>query len=57
MQGAPAGYWRYAAQQCNPALRCAHIQRDDVLSIDIERVWQANLQVYRADKVWRHQRT
>ncbi|MGI4846284.1 MAG: IS3 family transposase [Janthinobacterium lividum] len=53
MQVAPSGYWRYAAQQRNPKLRCARVQRDDVLSVDIERVWQANMQVYGADKVWR----
>lgn len=34
----------------NRALRCARIQRDDVLSVDIERIWQANVQVYGADK-------
>jgi putative transposase len=56
MQVAPSGYWRHAAQQRNPALRCARVQRDDVLSIDIERVWQANMQVYGADKVWRQLR-
>jgi transposase InsO family protein len=27
-----------------------------MLSVDIERVWQANLQVYGADKVWRQLR-
>ena len=53
MQVAPSGYWRHAAQQRNPALRCALVRRDDVLSVEIERVWQANLQVYEADKVWR----
>ncbi|SFD86798.1 Integrase core domain-containing protein [Massilia yuzhufengensis] len=56
MQVAPSGYWRHVAQQRNPALRCARVQRDDVLSVDIERVWQANLQVYGADKVWRQLR-
>ena len=56
MQVAPSGYWRYAAQQRNPELRCARAQRDDVLSVDIERVWQANLQVYGADKIWRQLR-
>jgi putative transposase len=56
MQVAPSGYWRHAAQQRNPALRCARVQRDDVLSIDIERGWQANMQVYGADKVWRQLR-
>jgi hypothetical protein len=29
MQVAPSGYWRYAAQQRNPALRCARVQRDE----------------------------
>jgi transposase InsO family protein len=56
MQVAPSGYWRYAAQQRTLELRCARSQRDDVLSVDIERVWQANLQVYGADKVWRQLR-
>ena len=35
MQVAPSGYWRYAARQRNPALRCARVQHDDVLSVDI----------------------
>ena len=56
MQVAPSGYWRYAVQQRNPALHCAHAQRDDVLSVRTERVWQANLHVYGADKVWRELR-
>lgn len=56
MQVVPSGYWRYAARQRNPSLRGARVQRDDVLSVDIERVWQANLQVYGADKVWRQLR-
>ncbi|MDD2770455.1 MAG: IS3 family transposase, partial [Methylococcus sp.] len=49
---APSGYRRYAAQQRHPARRCARAQRDDALIPEIERVWQANLQVYGADKVW-----
>ena len=28
-------------------------RRDDILIPEIERVWQANMQVYGADKVWR----
>ena len=31
----------------------ARLQRDQVLSPHIARVWQANLQVYGADKVWK----
>ncbi len=53
MQVAPSGYWRHAAQQRNPELRCARAQRDDLLIPHVERVWHANLQVYGADKVWR----
>jgi putative transposase len=53
MQVAPSGHWRHAAQQRTPGLRCARVQRDDVLSVDIERVWQTNRQFYGADKVCR----
>lgn len=53
MQVAPSAYRRHAARQRNPELRCARAQRDAVLMPQIERVWQANLQVYGADKVWK----
>ena len=52
LQIAPSGYRRYAAQQRNPELRCARAKRDDILMPEIQRVWQANMQVYGADKVW-----
>ena len=53
LQIAPSGYWRHAAQQRNPELRCARAQREDTLVPQIERVWQANMRVYGADKVWK----
>ena len=56
MQGfadSPSGYRRYAALHRSPQWRCARAQRDHVLAPQIERVWQANVQVYGADKVWR----
>jgi hypothetical protein len=53
LQIAPSGYRRHAARQRNPALNCARVQRDAALAPQVERVWQANLQVYGADKVWR----
>ena len=53
LQIAPSGYWRHAAQQRNPALRCQRVQRDDTLVPHIERVWHANMRVYGADKVWK----
>ena len=56
LQIAPSGYWKHAARQRTPALRSARARRDDVLSPQIERVWQANMQVYGADKVWKQLR-
>ena len=53
LQIAPSGYRRHAAHQRNPALRCACAHRDDGLIPQIERVWQVNMQVYGADKVWK----
>ncbi|GAB1719362.1 MAG: Integrase, catalytic region [Nitrosospira sp.] len=34
-------------------MRCARAKRDDRLNPEIKRVWQTNMQVYGADKVWR----
>lgn len=50
---APSGYRRHAACRRNPELRCARAKRDDELIPQIQRVWQTNMQVYGADKVWR----
>ena len=50
---APSGYRRHAARKRNPSLRPARARRDDELIPQIERVWQANFQVYGADKVWK----
>jgi len=52
LQTAPSGYRRYAAKQHNPALRCARAIRDDELMPQIQRIWQANMQAYGADKVF-----
>ena len=52
LQIAPSGYWRYVAQRRLPALRSARARRDEILVPHIERIWQANLQVCGADKVW-----
>jgi transposase InsO family protein len=56
LQVAPSGYWQHAARQRNPALRSAREQRDEALVPQIERVWEANMRVYGADKVWRQLR-
>jgi hypothetical protein len=52
LQIAPSGYRRHAACQRTPELRCARARTDDTLMPQIQRVWQANMQVYGADKVW-----
>jgi len=53
LQIAPSGYRRYAAQKRDPSLRCHRTQRDEALMPQIQRVWQENMQVYGAEKVWR----
>lgn len=50
---APSAYRRHAARQRNPELRSARAKRDELLMPHIERVWQANMQVYGAEKVWK----
>lgn len=53
MQVAPSAYRRHAARQRNPELRSERAKRDDLLMSHINRVWEANLKVYGADKVWK----
>ncbi|KAA3634548.1 MAG: IS3 family transposase [Proteobacteria bacterium] len=53
LQVAPSAYRRHAARQRDPELRSDRAKRDEVLMAEIERVWQANLRVYGADKVWK----
>jgi putative transposase len=52
LQVAPSAYRRHAAEQRDPTRRCARARRDEALMTHIERVWNDNLQVYGADKVW-----
>lgn len=53
LQVAPSAYWRHAARQRKPELRSARAKRDELLMPHIEPIWQANMQVYGADKVWK----
>jgi putative transposase len=52
LQIAPSGYRRHVACQRKPELRCARAKTDDTLMPQIQQVWQSNMQVYGADKVW-----
>lgn len=53
LQIAPSAYRRYAARTRDPSLRCARARRDTQLMPAIKQVWNNNLQVYGADKVWK----
>ena len=50
---APATYYSYRARALDPSLRPARQRRDEELTVEIRRVWDANLQVYGPRKVWR----
>ena len=53
LQIAPSAYRRHAARQRDPELRSVRAKRDEALLPQVHRVWQSNLQVYGAEKVWR----
>ena len=53
LQIAPSAYRRHAARLREVSLLSARARRDAVLMPKIEAVWNANLQVYGADKVWK----
>lgn len=53
LQVAPLAYRQHAARQRNPALLPARSKRDAQLLPEVQRVFEQNLQVYGADKVWR----
>ena len=52
LQFAPSAYRRHVARQRDASRVSARAQRDAQLMPHIERVWNANMQVYGADKVW-----
>ena len=53
---APSTYRVHAARQADPDLRPVRAKRDEVLSREIQRIWQENRQVYGARKVWKQSR-
>ncbi|MEX0601521.1 MAG: IS3 family transposase [Rhodothermales bacterium] len=50
---APSTYYERKAWQADPSRCSARAQRDERLKIEIRRVWDANLSVYGAEKVWK----
>jgi len=49
----PSTYHRHAVRVADPARRSARAKRDEALCGEIRRVWDDNLPVYGARKVWR----
>ena len=49
---APSTYYEYKAREADPERLPARHRRDAEMVIDIRRVWEANLRVYGARKVW-----
>ena len=50
---APSTYYRHMVLEADPSLRSARAQRDEVLKVGIRRVWDADLAVYGAEKVYK----
>jgi len=50
---APSTYYEEKARQADPERLPRRAKRDAVLRDEIRRVWDANFQVYGANKVWR----
>jgi transposase InsO family protein len=53
---APSTYYHQQRQVVEPTRRSPRAQRDDVLRVAIQRIWDANFQVYGPRKVWRELR-
>ena len=50
---ASSTYYAVKAREADPSLRPARTKRDAELKPEIRRVWDQNLQVYGAEKVWK----
>jgi putative transposase len=50
---ASSTYYAFKAREADPSLRSARVKRDEELKPEIQRVWDRNLRVYGAEKVWR----
>lgn len=50
---APSTYYLHAARRADPRPRSSRAQRDEILMGHIQRIWDANFQVYGVRKVWR----
>jgi hypothetical protein len=49
----PLTYHAQKAMEADPNRRSARAKRDEVLKVEIRRVWKENFELYGARKVWR----
>jgi putative transposase len=49
---APSTYYDWKVKQRQPEKRSIRAQRDDVLKVEIQRIWEENFRVYGVRKVW-----
>ncbi len=50
---APSTYYAHKAWEADPTLRSQRAKRDEMLRVEIQRVWDDNFKVYGAKKVWK----
>jgi len=50
---APSTYYEHKTRETDPGRLPPRARRDQVLSVEVRRVWDENFQVYGARKVWR----
>jgi len=50
---APSTYYEHKAREIEPTRVAPRLRRNRELSVDIQRIWEENFQVYGARKVWR----
>ena len=50
---APSTYYEHKVRELEPTRVAPRLRRDRELSVDIQRIWEENFQVYGARKVWR----
>ena len=50
---APSTYYAHVARRVEPTRRSARARRDDALRPEVRRVFEENVRVYGARKVWR----
>ena len=50
---APSTYHEHAAKRRDPARRSERAKRDEVLKVEVQRVFEENFRVYGVRKIWR----